>query len=180
MNWYMYMTFDKGKLWQTKLWINGCKNKQIVQSRAQFWHYYHPPSGSDLTTTTTSPNPVIMANGQAVHIQGWIQDFHRRGHQPSSGGCQHIIFTKFSEKLHEIEKILVRRGGTCWEHPLRSATDILLDVSWSILAAGTFEKKMFRAYTIDFMQFSGEFDKIVCWCQVPPWGHTPPYTHFPS
>ena len=76
------------------------------------------------------------------------------------GGCQHIIFTKFSEKLlsyikhpaylivlwlpthkythiaveinkailHEIEKILVRRGAP-GVPPLRSATDILLDVS---------------------------------------------------
>ena len=39
-----------------------------------------------------------------------IQDFRRRGHQPSSWGHQHIIFTKFSEKLHKIENILVRAG----------------------------------------------------------------------
>ena len=35
----------------------------------------------------------------------------RRGRQPSRGGRQHTIFVKFSEKLHEIEKILGRRGG---------------------------------------------------------------------
>ena len=99
------------------------------------------PQGSDLTTITTSPNPLIMANGWAVHIQGWIQDFCRRGHQPSSGGCQHIIFTKFSEKLHESEKILVRRGGMYQERPTLdpplSSYWMFHEVSWQ----GTFEKK---------------------------------------
>ena len=33
-------------------------------------------------------------------------------------GHQHIIFTKFSETLHEIENILVRRGGTPGVPPL--------------------------------------------------------------
>ena len=65
-------------LWEKSAW---------QQSRAQFRHYYHPPSGSDLTTTTTSPNLVITANGWAVHIQGWIQDFYKRGCQPPMGGA---------------------------------------------------------------------------------------------
>ena len=30
---------------------------------------------------------------------------------PMGGGRKHIIFTKVSEKLHEIEKMLVHRGG---------------------------------------------------------------------
>ena len=52
--------------------------------------------------------------------QGWIQNIRRRGRQPSSGGeHQHIIFTKISEKLHGIEKILVCIGGPPpWIHQL--------------------------------------------------------------
>ena len=46
--------------------------------------------------------------------QEWIQDFCRRA------GRQHIIFTKFSEKLHEIEKILVRGRGAPLDPPLLS------------------------------------------------------------
>ena len=99
----MYMTFDKvnfGRQNCESMAVRISRSYKIVQNHAQFRHYYHPPSWSDLTTTTTSPNPVITANDRVVHIQGWIQDFRRRGTNPSAwGGCQHIIFTKFSEKL---------------------------------------------------------------------------------
>ena len=37
-------------------------------------------------------------------------------------GCKDIIFAKFSEKLHEIEKILVHRVPRAGSAPLRSAT----------------------------------------------------------
>ena len=50
--------------------------------------------------------------------QGRIQDFRRRGRQPSSKGRQHIFFTTLSEKLHEIEKILVRKGVRAGRPPL--------------------------------------------------------------
>ena len=59
-------------------------------------------------------------------VQGWIQDFHRRGaNPPARGGRQYIIFTKFSEKLHEIENILVHRGARAAGCPLGSATGVL-------------------------------------------------------
>ena len=97
------MIFDKvnfGRQNCESMAVRISRSYKIVQNRAQFRHYYHPPSWSDLTTTTTSPNPVITAKDWAVHIQGQIQDFCRRGCQPFSvGGHQHIIFTKFSEKL---------------------------------------------------------------------------------
>ena len=48
----------------------------------------------------------------------------RRGRQPS-GGAPTYDFAKFSEKLHEIEKILGRRGGA----PLGSATGLGCDLS---------------------------------------------------
>ena len=35
----------------------------------------------------------------------------RRGRQLSGGGRQHTIFAKFSQKLHEIERIWTPRGG---------------------------------------------------------------------
>ena len=38
------------------------------------------------------------------------------------GGCQHIIFAKFCKKLHEIEKILGRRGARAGHAPPKSAT----------------------------------------------------------
>ena len=45
------------------------------------------------------------------------------GTDPLGGGRQHTIFVKFSQKLHEIEKILGRRrgartGGAPLDHPL--------------------------------------------------------------
>ena len=81
------MTFDKvnfGRQNCESMAVRISRSYKIVQNRAQFQHYYHPPSWSDLTTTTTSPNPVITANDRAVHIQGQIQDFCRRGHQQFS------------------------------------------------------------------------------------------------
>ena len=47
--------------------------------------------------------------------KGFIRDGsripRRRGRQPSRGGAPTYNFVKFSEKLHEIEKILDRGGG---------------------------------------------------------------------
>ena len=45
----------------------------------------------------------------------------RRGRQPS-GGAPTYDFVKFSEKLHEIEKILDHRGGARRVRPPKSAT----------------------------------------------------------
>ena len=51
-----------------------------------------------------------------------IQNFPRRGSQPPAKGGgwvgQHLISTKVSEKLHEIEKILVQRGAGAPLDPL--------------------------------------------------------------
>ena len=57
--------------------------------------------------------------------------FRRRGRQPSRGAptCD---FARFSEKLYEIEKILVRRGEARRGRPLRSATAIIYYVALSI------------------------------------------------
>ena len=44
------------------------------------------------------------------------------GANPQAGGCQHIIITNVSEKLHEIEKKLIRRADARRESPLGSAT----------------------------------------------------------
>ena len=52
------------------------------------------------------------------HFQGRIQDFRRRGRQPFSGGRQHMIMPNISEKLHEIEKILGRRGAAPLHPPM--------------------------------------------------------------
>ena len=49
----------------------------------------------------------------------------RRGRQPSREEAQTYDFGKFSEKLHEIEKILEHRGARAGSAPLRSATVIV-------------------------------------------------------
>ena len=49
--------------------------------------------------------------------QGGSRILRRRGCQPSREGVPTYYFPKFSEKLHEIEKILDRRGGACRERP---------------------------------------------------------------
>ena len=51
--------------------------------------------------------------------------FPQEGPPTLKRGRQHIIFTKVSEKLHEIEKILVRKGERRERPPppLGSATD---------------------------------------------------------
>ena len=51
--------------------------------------------------------------------RGWIQDSPQEGTTTLQEGSASIQFARFSEKLHEIKKILVRRG---WGAPLRSAT----------------------------------------------------------
>ena len=43
--------------------------------------------------------------------RGGYRILRRRGLQPSGGGTPTYDFAKFSEKLHEIEKILGCRGG---------------------------------------------------------------------
>ena len=50
--------------------------------------------------------------------QWQIQDFHRGGANPQSGGGAGIKFNFFFRKLHEIEKNLAARGAP----PPRSAT----------------------------------------------------------
>ena len=47
------------------------------------------------------------------------------------GGRQHMIFVKFSEKLHEIENILGRGGGARRVRPPKSAT------AWQLLTCLT-------------------------------------------
>ena len=47
----------------------------------------------------------------------------RRGRHPSRRGRQHTNMPDFSQKLHEIKKILVRRGVHAEGAPLGSATD---------------------------------------------------------
>ena len=48
-----------------------------------------------------------------------------RGRQPCRRGRQHTDFPDFPKKLHEIKKILVRRGGGApGALPLGSATDM--------------------------------------------------------
>ena len=42
-------------------------------------------------------------------MQGRIQDFQRRGRQPSNGERQHMNFPNFLKKLHEIKNILGRK-----------------------------------------------------------------------
>ena len=49
--------------------------------------------------------------------QGRIQDSPRRGRRPSRRGRQHTNLPGFFKKLHEIKKILVRRGGRQEHHP---------------------------------------------------------------
>ena len=48
--------------------------------------------------------------------------FPRGGGTNSPVGAPTYDFAKFSQKLHEIERIWAPRGGTCPSCPLRSAT----------------------------------------------------------
>ena len=45
-----------------------------------------------------------------------IQDFPKGGREPSKGGAWTRNFAKFSQKLHEIERIWTQRGGACVPH----------------------------------------------------------------
>ena len=54
------------------------------------------------------------------NLKQWqIQDFPEGGHQPQRGGVANILFDRFSQKLHENEKILTWGGMTV--PPARSA-----------------------------------------------------------
>ena len=58
-----------------------------------------------------------------VPYRGGYRIPRRRGRQPS-GGAPTYNFAKFSEEMHENEKILVHRGAYTGDAPLRSATAI--------------------------------------------------------
>ena len=45
-----------------------------------------------------------------------IQDFPKGGRELSKGGAWTRNFAKFSQKLHEIERIWTQRGGACVPH----------------------------------------------------------------
>ena len=71
---------------------------------------------------------ILFANAQYYivdfNIQWQIQDFPEEG-APTPRGAPTYDFAKFSQKLHEIEKIWApREGGRVPRAPLRSATDI--------------------------------------------------------
>ena len=51
-----------------------------------------------------------------------IQDFPRGRQLPGGGGAPTYNFAKFSQKLHEIERIWVPRGGGRPLRPPKSAT----------------------------------------------------------
>ena len=52
-----------------------------------------------------------IINQQYLPQQGRVQDFHRRGRQPTKG--------KISEKLHKIEKISIRHCTGAYLNPRR-------------------------------------------------------------
>ena len=56
------------------------------------------------------------------HVAGADPGFPVGGGADSLGGGPTYDFVKLSQKLHEIEKILGRRGGARRERPLGSAT----------------------------------------------------------
>ena len=60
---------------------------------------------------------------------------HRRGRQPSRRGPPAYKFARFSEKLHEIEKIWIREGGA-GDTPLRSATEGMTVIGLFFLKKG--------------------------------------------
>ena len=86
-------------------------------------------------TLTGSPDPTYMqstnkpcttthrkdTSGGIVCSRGGSRILCRRGHQPS-GGAPTYDFVKFSEKLHEIKKILGHRGACARGVPPKSAT----------------------------------------------------------
>ena len=55
-------------------------------------------------------------------MQWRIQDFPEEGAPTLQGGAPTYDFAKFSQKLHEIERIWAPRGGARPSRPLRSAT----------------------------------------------------------
>ena len=58
-----------------------------------------------------------------VWISGGSRISPRRGHQLPGGGAPTYDFAKFSQKLHEIERISAPQGGRAsLAPPLRSAT----------------------------------------------------------
>ena len=60
----------------------------------------------------------VMATWGPPPSRGQIQDSPRRGHWPSRSGHQHTNLPGFPKKLHEIRKILVRRGVRAGVPPL--------------------------------------------------------------
>ena len=187
----------KGQLWQTKLWINGCKNKQIIQNRAKSCtvltllpptllvrpdHHHHLPQSGNYGQWSGGTHPGVdpgfpwegaptLQCGGGVPAYNFYQVFQKITvlYKASSlFNCIVVTHTQIhthsrSNKIR-LDYMKLRKFWSIvgfQEHPLRSATDILLDVSWIILA-----------YTIDFMQFSGEFDKFVWWHLIPPWTYS--------
>ena len=72
--------------------------------------------GEDVSKVTVSHDPLHQTRGGSRILR-------RRGCQPSREGAPTYYFAKFSEKMHEIKKILDRRGGRApGAPPLRSAT----------------------------------------------------------
>ena len=64
------------------------------------------------TKFTTLPTLCIVEKleGGRISEEGRIQDSSWEGHHPSRRGRQHTNLPDFPQKMHEIKKILVRRG----------------------------------------------------------------------
>ena len=68
-----------------------------------------------------------MNVGWCVTIRGGSRIPRRRGRQPS-GGTPTYDFAKFCEKLHEIEKMLGRRGACAGCAPLNPPLTIFVAI----------------------------------------------------
>ena len=88
-----------------------------------------PPRKAEDPRTPETPNntpPGRVLCTVLVTIQWRIQDFPEEGVPTPGGGGATYDFAKFSQKLHEIERIWTATGGGGVPHaPLRSATAIL-------------------------------------------------------
>ena len=61
-----------------------------------------------------------------VRFRGGSRIPRRKGRQPARRGRQPMILPKISKKLHEIEKILGRRGERALDPPLRLTLSLTL------------------------------------------------------
>ena len=92
---------------------------------------------------------MVIEGNHCQGMQGLIQDFRRRGREPSSwgGGHQHIIFTKFFRKTALNEEMNFAPGGGgrgTGSAPFRSATGMGLQSSETILQSYVSDPGFFR------------------------------------